>query len=66
MAKDVSTLKEITFVNSIWVHFIPMLVIPEIGVCGGALRPPAHPYFRNFPARLKHTSITRRFHEDRQ
>ena len=31
-------------------------VIPEIGVCGGG-SPPAHPYFRNFSARLKHALL---------
>ena len=37
------------------VRFIPVEVNPEIGVCGGSQSAPAHPYFRNFSARLKHT-----------
>ncbi len=43
-------------IGLIWVHFIPVEVIPEIGVCGGG-SPPAHPYFRNFSARLKHARL---------
>ena len=41
------------FVGILWVYFIPVDVIPEIGVCGGG----AHPYFRNFSARLKHVRM---------